>query len=132
MSRTTENAMSWALLVSRVGPSLLLIYAHGWPKVTHFTERIGHFSNPIGLGSEASFILVVFAEVVCAVLVAVGLFSRLSTVPLLIFFCVAAFIQHGADPFGRKELPLLYAMPYIAVLIAGPGRFSLDALIRRR
>lgn len=132
MSRSTGNAMSWALLVSRVGPSLLMIYAHGWPKLAHFSERLGSFADPIGLGSAPSFVLVVFAEVVCAALVALGLFARPATVPLIIFFAVAAFVQHGADPFPKKELPLLYAVPYLVVLIAGPGRYSLDALIRRR
>jgi len=132
MTRTGENAMSWALLVLRIGASALLVYGHGWPKLIHFSERVHHFANPIGLGSAPSFVLVVFAEVVCASLVALGLFTRPATIPLVVFFAVAAFVQHAADPFGKKELALLFAIPYVAVLIAGPGRFSLDALIRRR
>lgn len=131
-SRTGENALSWAMLVARVIPTILLVYGHGWPKVVHFADRIGRFSNPIGLGSETSFVLVVLAEVLCSVLVALGLFARPATIPLLIFFSVAIFVQHVHDPFPRRELPALYAVPYLVVLIAGPGRFSLDALIRKR
>lgn len=132
MSKTTDNATSWALLAARVIPSVLLVYGHGWSKAAHFSERIGHFANPIGIGPEASFVLVVFAEVVCSVLVALGLFARQAAIPLLIFFFVAAFVQHAHDPFARRELPMLYAVPYLVVLLAGPGRFSLDALIRKR
>jgi putative oxidoreductase len=131
-SRTSDNAVSWAILVARVVPTLLLVYGHGWSKVAHFADRAGHFSNPIGLGSEASFVLVVFAEVVCSILVALGLFARPATIPLLIFFSVAIFVQHVHDPFPKRELPMLYAVPYLVVLITGPGRFSLDALIRKR
>jgi putative oxidoreductase len=46
---------------------------------------------------------------------------------MLIFFAVAAFVQHGQDPFARKELALVYAVPLLALLFTGPGRYSLDA-----
>jgi putative oxidoreductase len=45
---------------------------------------------------------------------------------------VAAFIVHGDDPFQKKELALLFLTPFLALLLAGPGRFSLDAVIGRR
>tara|TARA_R110000850_G_scaffold112541_15_gene226622 strand:- start:3638 stop:3787 length:150 start_codon:yes stop_codon:yes gene_type:complete len=40
----------------------------------------------------------------------------------------AAFVAHAADPFGRKELPLLYFIVFLFILIFGAGKFSLDAL----
>jgi len=126
-----ERASAIALLMLRLGAGAMLIYQHGWPKLTHFGERLPSFANPIGLGSEVSFVLVVFAEVFCAAAVMLGLFTRAATVPLLVFFVVAAFVQHAADPFGRKELPLLYAFVYAAIAIMGPGAFSIDAMRRR-
>jgi putative oxidoreductase len=71
--------------------------------------------------------LVVFAEVLCAALVLLGFAMRAALVPILIFLGVAIFVQHGGDPFGKKELALTYAVPFLALMIMGPGRFSIDA-----
>jgi putative oxidoreductase len=127
-SRPNENMIAWALLIARVGAGALLIYGHGWGKLMHFGERLGSFSDPIGLGSPVSFTLVVFAEVFCAIAVAIGLFTRVASIPLIIFFAVAAFVQHAHDPFNRRELPMLYGIVYLALALTGPGRFSIDGL----
>ncbi len=42
---------------------------------------------------------------------------------------VAAFIIHGDDPFKKQEFALLYAVPCVALMLTGPGRLSLDALV---
>jgi uncharacterized membrane protein YphA (DoxX/SURF4 family) len=39
---------------------------------------------------------------------------------------------HATDPYQKKELALAYVVIGLAILIAGPGRFSLDALLARR
>jgi putative oxidoreductase len=49
---------------------------------------------------------------------------------------VAAFMRHAADPvFSRegpsKELALLYLVTATAFLLAGSGRYGLDAVWRR-
>jgi putative oxidoreductase len=121
---------SIGLLILRLGTGGLLVYGHGWSKLVHFGERLATFADPIGLGPQASFVLVVFAEVVCSLLVMLGLFTRLAVVPLLIFFVVAAFVQHGHDPWSRRELPLLFGLPYLTLLFTGPGRYALDAQLR--
>jgi putative oxidoreductase len=123
-----DRLPSLGLLILRLATGALLIYGHGWPKLMSYQERSARFSDPIGLGPAASFALVVFAETLCALLVMLGLFTRVSAVPLVLFFAVAAFIQHAADPFPRRELPMLFGAAYLALILTGPGRFSLDAL----
>ena len=39
---------------------------------------------------------------------------------------VAAFVAHGSDPLADKEHALLYALAFLAVLLLGPGRWSVD------
>jgi putative oxidoreductase len=56
----------------------------------------------------------------------------LATIPLIITMSVAAFVAHGADPFGKKELALLYLVIYLFLLFAGSGKFSIDYLISRK
>ena len=126
------GAADLGLLILRVASWLMLFLAHGLPKLRNYGERAGGFADPIGLGSEVGFALVVFSEVVASLLVAIGLMTRAATLPLIVFFLVAALVQHAADPFNRRELPLLYAAVYGALLLTGPGRFSLDAWIADR
>ena len=39
---------------------------------------------------------------------------------------------HGADPFAKKELALLYGAGALTLMLTGPGQLSLDALWSRR
>ena len=132
MTGSGRDAASIGLLVLRLVSGGMLVYGHGWGKLMHAGERAASFANPIGLGPVASFWLVVFAEVPCAILVMAGLLTRLATVPLIVFMCVAGFIHHAQDPFPRRELPFLYGAAFVTLFAAGPGRYSLDALIAAR
>jgi putative oxidoreductase len=128
----SDRVPSISLLLLRLGAAGLLFYGHGLGKLANASERAGRFSDPIGLGPELGFGLVVFAEVVCSALVAVGFLTRLATVPILIFFLVAAFVQHGADPWPKRELPLLFFTAFLPILLQGPGRYSIDAWLQER
>jgi putative oxidoreductase len=132
MNRVTDPWASLGLLVLRLGTAFLLFYGHGWQKLVGFGERIHTFSNPIGLGPEVSFILVVIAEVVCSTLIAIGLRTQLAALPIIGFTLVATFIHHAADPWPRKELALLFLFPALTLVFTGPGLFSIDAMFGRR
>lgn len=127
-----DIATSIGLLVLRLGAGGLLLCGHGWGKLMNASESASGFADPIGLGPAWSYWLVVFAEVICAGLVAVGLLTRLSTLPILGFLAVAGFIQHAHDPWPRRELAFLFAVPFLVLLLTGAGRFSLDALVKPR
>jgi putative oxidoreductase len=105
-----------------------MLWQHGWPKLVNFTDKMDHFADPIGLGSTVSLSLVVLAECVCALLVTLGLWSRFTTIPLLVTMGVAAFITHGEDPFGEKEMAVLYTIAFLTIFLTGSGRYSLDRL----
>lgn len=84
------------------------------------------FPDPIGVGETASLALVVFSEVFCSLFLIFGIATRLSSIPLIITMLVAAFIAHAADGFGKQELPLLYTVIYIVLVISGSGRIAFD------
>ncbi len=125
-------ARDLGLLLLRLSLGFSLVYAHGYGKLMRLVDGNLKFADPIGLGPGFSLGLTVFAEFFCAILVAIGLLTRVATVPLLIMFTVAFFVVHGDDPFGDKEKPFLFLAGYLVILFTGPGRMSLDQKFRRR
>ena len=121
--------MSIALLILRVSVGLMMAFGHGWGKLSGFGERAAKFADPYGLGSEVSLTLAVFAEFFCSLALALGLFTRAATVPMIITMLTAALIIHADDPWGRKEMAVLYLVPLVTILILGPGRYSLDRVL---
>jgi putative oxidoreductase len=115
-----------ALLLLRVwlGASLLLL--HGWAKLSTFQKMSGNFSDPLGIGSQASLSLAVFGEVFCAFFLIIGFFARTAALGCAITMGVAFFMVHEAALKGGRsgELAFIYLAGFLAILIAGPGRFA--------
>ncbi|WP_339923825.1 DoxX family protein [uncultured Cyclobacterium sp.] len=119
------------LLLLRVGASLMLV-SHGWSKVTHFSERLSSFADPIGLGPAVSLQLVIFAEFFCAIFLILGFMSRIILVPMIINMAVITFIVQSGLGFEKQELPMIYLLVFIVLLLLGPGKISLDGKILKR
>lgn len=130
---TTTNikGIDFGLLVMRlIGGGFML--SHGIPKLMKlFAGGEIKFANPFGIGAGASLGLTVFAEVLCAALILIGLKTRVATIPLIITMLVAAFMIHGADPFGKKELALMYLGLYTALFMMGSGKYSVDGAMAK-
>ena len=121
------------LLVLRVWLGLSMLLLHGWPKVQGMAEKSASFPDPLGVGPAMSLNLVVFAEVICALLLVAGLAARFALIPLAITMAVAFFVIHGGalTGEGNGEMAFIYLGGFVALLIAGPGRYSLDHCILR-
>lgn len=127
-----DKNQDFGLLVLRLGAGLMMAFGHGLGKLTTFPEKSADFADPIGLGPAVSLALAVFAEFFCALAVAAGLWTRLATLPLLITMGVAAFVVHADDGFKVMEKALLFGVLYLGILLAGPGKYSLDGWLARR
>lgn len=121
------------LLVLRVWLGLSMLLLHGWPKVQTHADNVESFPDPMGIGSALSLNLVVFAEVLCALLVVVGLATRFALIPLIVTMAVAFFVIHNGILVGEGsgELAFTFLAGFVALFLAGPGRFSFDHLIIR-
>ncbi|CAN5219746.1 DoxX family protein [soil metagenome] len=76
-----------------------------------------------------------FTEVAGVVLLALGLATRFITIPLIIVMLVAIITVHWGNGFDAGdngfEIPLYYIIMLFTLLILGPGKISLDALIKK-
>ena len=119
------------LFLLRAGTSFLMI-PHGWAKYERLTQALEagepvKFMDFMGLGTTVSLALTIFGELIAPALILVGFKTRWTAAPAAFTMLVAAFVAHGADPLAEKEHALLYAIAFLAVLLLGPGRWSLDS-----
>jgi len=118
-----------ALLLLRLAAGAFML-THGLGKFSKlFGDAPIKFADPIGLGEPASLALVVFSEVLCSILLILGLATRFAAIPLIITMLVIVFISHAGDEFGDVELPLLYTAIYVVLALNGAGKYSVDQLI---
>lgn len=122
-----------ALLILRIFFGGFMIYGHGWPKLMRlFGGEEIKFMDFLGLGPTISLGLAVFAEVICALLVMAGAYTRLASIPLIFTMGVAAFVSNAGEPFSNLEKALLFMVGFIVTAIAGAGWYSVDARWRNK
>ena len=122
----------WASLLLRLAFGGLMAILHGWPKFQSYSEKAADWADPFGLGAPASLALAIFGELVCGILIVLGLFTRIATIPAIITMLVAVFFAHWNDPLADKEHALLFLFAYGAIFSLGGGRYSLDGLLAKR
>ncbi|MBK7086696.1 MAG: DoxX family protein [Flavobacteriales bacterium] len=92
-----------------------------------FADRTDKFADPFGIGPTASLALIVFAEVFCAALVVLGLWTRAAPILLIIGMAIVFVVKSG-DPFNEMEMPAVYLAMYVVLLFTGSGRYSIDRI----
>lgn len=132
MNRDLSGYTPLALGVLRIMAGLLFL-AHGTQKLLSFPggERAGSglaFDNP---GAYAGLI-----ELVTGVLIAIGLFTRPAAFLASGTMTAAYFIAHAPQNFwpvnNMGDAAILYCFVFLFLVFAGPGRFSVDGVSRRR
>lgn len=122
------QSTDFALLILRVWLGLSMLLLHGWGKLVNLINGTSKFPDLLGLGQTPTLILVVFAEVVCAALLVAGIYTRFCALLLAITMGVAYFIAHGAKLSGpgNGELAFIFLAGFVALVVAGGGRFGFD------
>jgi putative oxidoreductase len=121
------------LLVLRILPGYLLAKNHGWGKITHPEkwEWLGstvtkYFGGALDFASPAIGFVAAFSESICAVLVLVGLFTQPAAVLVGGTMFMAA--MHHITTTGSPESALIYLAIFVAIALAGPGKYSIDKM----
>lgn len=126
----SNTAFNISFLLLRVIMGITMCVNHGYDKLVHFAKYKEGFTSLLGIGSAPTLALVVFAEFFCAIFVTIGLFTRFTVLPLVICMGYAFFKSHHAELFGDGEHAALFLSGYIAILLCGPGKISVDGMIK--
>lgn len=110
----------------------------GWGKLTHLDRTTGFFESLHIPLPKVNAVLAGGTECGCGALLALGLFARPASIPLIFVMLVAywtadhdAFVGITSDPDKFvTAAPFLFLLAALIVLAFGPGRFSVDALWR--
>ncbi|HLU59636.1 MAG TPA: DoxX family protein [Pseudonocardia sp.] len=130
-------ARDWALLFTRVIIGVVM-FAHGYQKMVingigRTTEGFENLSIPLAIVS-ASFVTVV--EFVGSALLILGALTPLMCGLQLIIMTGAFVFVHGANGIfianGGWELVGVIGAGLVALAAVGPGRYSIDHLVRGR
>src|SRR5215475_14590015 len=123
----SETAFNVAALALRLAFGLLICINHGFEKMLHFGKFEYIFFDPFHIGHRWSLVLAIFAEVFCALLLVLGLFTRFAALVLTINMAVAAFLALKGQTLANHEPALLYLAVFFSILLIGPGRYSVDS-----
>ena len=120
-------------LIARVLAGLLMIH-NGLDKLADVQGFADNVVTFIGLPYPVFFTYcAAYIEIVAAVLLSVGLLTRLSALSLFLTMLVAIYFHLKAS--GLQVTPLetasLYGLFYLLFLLNGGGNFSLDALLAK-
>ena len=97
------------------------------------------FPTVLNMSPECSLILMIIIELVCSLMIMVGFMTRLSVIPPICAMIAAEYYilhdmvpflpAYGLDSTDPGYLPIMFIGIYIYLLLAGPGKISLDYFI---
>ena len=103
-----------------------------WGNINGIAEWFGSMDFPL---PTLNAYLAASAEMAAVILLPLGLATRFISIPLMVVMVVAILTVHLGNGFNAGdngfEIPLYYLLMLLLLLFAGPGRISLDYLIKR-
>jgi putative oxidoreductase len=129
---TDSRAADAGLLILRLFTGLSLALAHGLGKIPPSDQFIAGVAG-MGLPAPGLFaVLSALAEFGGGLLLALGLLTRPAAFLIVGNMLVVSVLAHAGAAFGVREKPILFGVVALLFLLAGGGRYSLDALLRGR
>lgn len=117
----------------------VMLLQFGIRHLVNYSELSTSFPTVLNMSPECSLIIMIVIELVCSLFIMVGFLTRLSAIPPICAMIAAEYyILHdmvpylpvyGLDSTDPGYLPIMFIGIYFYLLIAGPGKISLDYLI---
>jgi putative oxidoreductase len=122
----------FGLLLLRLGLGAMFVFVHGWPKLLagpHLWKEIGGAMKFLGIhfAPEMWGLLAALAEFGGGILLILGFLFRPACAALAFTMVVAAtMLYHAKGGLAGASQPIELGIVFLALLLIGPGRFSLD------
>jgi putative oxidoreductase len=136
-AKFVPTSVDAGLLVFRVGTGLILFMRHGWEKVSTLSLSNPGFPDPLHIGHSTSWVMAMLSDGILSLLLILGVGTRwIALYSFVEIFVAWAFVHHfvflgktpGAD---HGELIALYLSAFLALMVAGAGRYSVDAVLAK-
>lgn len=132
MNGTQRQTLSdIGLLILRISIGGLMLF-HGVAKLTGGVGGIEQMLDSKGLPTVLAYGVYV-GEVLCPLLMIVGIFTRISALVFAFNMVIAIGLAHSGDIFALNEhggwaieLQMLYLLGGLCVALLGPGRFAVQ------
>ena len=131
-----KHSSDIGILILRVFPGFAMFLNHGMSKISAGTakwERLGSaLTDLIGFESLKIFFgfMASYAESLGALFIMVGFLTRFSSF-LLFFTMIVASLKHYFE--GEfSELAFIYGCICFALIISGPGKYSVDNILKKK
>ncbi len=102
-----------------------------WKNIDHVAQWFASMGYPL---PTVSTYLVATVEAAGVILLALGLWTRLISIPLMIVMVVAITTVHWSNGFDASangfEIPLYYLVMLLTLFAFGSGKWSLDRILR--
>jgi len=123
-----DELQDFILMLYRIFAGLVML-PFGIAKIEDYEQLSQNFfGDPLGIGNVPSLILNIFAQIVCASTLTLGLFTRVSAF-ILAFDMMVAIHYHWFDGLAKVSLPTVFFAMYVLLMLLGGGKYSLDSLI---
>jgi len=136
-----KNIINYLEKVKDLPPLLFrIVLAYGYygpatMKLKNFGGIVEWFSSMGMPMPKLNALLATGTETAGFILIFLGLTTRIISIPLMVVMVVAITTVHLGNGFeaGNNgfEIPIYYMLMLFSLLITGPGKFSLDALIKK-
>lgn len=124
-----DRQLSFGLLLLRLGGGALLIYGHAWQNLRMLWTGHIVFPDPFGIGTDMSWAIAMFAQVVCPIFVMLGVLTRATALPPMLAMLLVQALLGPAIPWSERSVLFLHALPFLVLTFTGAGGYSFDAKV---
>lgn len=126
LGNTTNNS---AVLAFRFLLALELFRVHGMKKFRVENGQKEHVPNPLGLPDKLNGLIATFSDTVVPFLMMMGLGTRLVILPTIGVTAIGYFVVHRKDDIEVRDVPYMYTLSLLFLLVLGAGTYSFDQVI---
>lgn len=113
----------------------IMLMQFGIRQIVNFHMAKDFFPSILGMGSEATLIVMICIELICSVFIMFGFLTRLMIIPPFVAMIIAEhYLLHDfvsdapylLDWQQQGYVPIMFLGIYLFLLLVGPGKISVD------